>query len=116
MAFSLDRVVPWGRSYEEYVRMFNLGPDELGGRILGCGDGPAAFQAELHRRGGRGVAIDPLYAFSAAEIEQRIAATRQEVMAQVRANQGDLVWTPIPTPEDLVGQRLAAMAFFLADY
>lgn len=116
MAFSLDRVVPWGRSYEEYVRMFNLGPAELQGRILGCGDGPAAFQAELHRRGGRGVAIDPLYAFSAAEIEQRIAATRQEVMAQVRANQGDFVWTTIPSPEELERQRLAAMAIFLADY
>jgi SAM-dependent methyltransferase len=116
MVFSLDRVVPWGRSYEEYVRMFDLGPVELGGRILGCGDGPAAFQAELHRRGGRGVAIDPLYAFSAAAIEGRIAATRLEVMAQVRANLGDFVWTMIPTPEELERQRLAAMATFLADY
>jgi hypothetical protein len=116
MGFSLDRVVPWGRSCEEYVRLFDLGPDELGGRILGCGDGPAAFQAELHRRGGRGVAIDPLYAFSAAEIEQRIAATRQEVMAQLCANQGDFVWTTIPSPEELERQRLAAMATFLADY
>jgi len=116
MTFSLDRVVPWGRSYDEYVRMFDLGPAELGGRILGCGDGPAAFQAELHRRGGRGVAIDPIYAFSAAEIEQRIAATRREVMAQVRANPGDFVWTTIASPDELERQRLAAMATFLADY
>ncbi|MCS5699524.1 class I SAM-dependent methyltransferase [Cyanobium sp. FGCU-52] len=116
MAFSLDRVVPWGRSYDEYVRMFDLGPDELGGRILGCGDGPAAFQAEHHRRGGRGVAIDPLYAFSAAEIEQRIAATHRQVMAQVRANRADFVWITIPSPEELERQRLAAMAPFLADY
>lgn len=116
MTFSLDRVVPWGRSYEEYVRMFDLGPAELGGRILGCGDGPAAFQAELHRRGGRGVAVDPLYACSAAEIEQRIAEVRGEVMAQVRANLADFVWTTIASPEQLERRRLAAMAVFLADY
>jgi hypothetical protein len=34
-------------------------------------------------------------------------------MAQVRASQGDFVWTTIPSPEKLERQRLAAMATFL---
>lgn len=39
MAFTLDKVVPWGRSYDEYVAMFALSSDDLRRRILGCGDG-----------------------------------------------------------------------------
>jgi hypothetical protein len=45
MAFALDTVVPWGRSYDEYLAMFGLSGDELRLRLLGCGDGPAAFNA-----------------------------------------------------------------------
>lgn len=47
MGFTLDKVVPWGRSYDEYVSMFDLSGADLGVRILGCGDGPAEFNAAL---------------------------------------------------------------------
>jgi hypothetical protein len=73
--FTLDQVVPWGRSYEEYTAMFLLTGTDLAGRILGCGDGPASFNAEASRRGSAVVSCDPLYAFSTAEIEARIDAT-----------------------------------------
>lgn len=46
MSFELDDIVPWGRSFEEYRRMFALSPDDLTGRLLGCGDGPASFNME----------------------------------------------------------------------
>ena len=51
--FTLDKVVPWGRSFDEYRRMFALTDADLRGRILGCGDGPAAFNAEATRLGMR---------------------------------------------------------------
>jgi hypothetical protein len=35
MAFTLDSVVPWGRSFEEYVAMFALTDGDLSCRILG---------------------------------------------------------------------------------
>jgi len=59
VSFSLDQVVPWGRSFEEYVAMFSLTEEDLAGRILGCGDGPASFNCELTRRGGMIVSLDP---------------------------------------------------------
>ena len=46
MAFTLSDVVPWGRSYDEYLRMFGLGGRELRLRILGC-----AMARELQRGG-----------------------------------------------------------------
>jgi hypothetical protein len=36
MGISLDQVVPWGRSLDEYRRMFDLTPAEMEGPILGC--------------------------------------------------------------------------------
>jgi hypothetical protein len=47
MPFTLDQIVPWGRSFDEYVRMFSLTPDDLDKNILGCGDGPASFNAAI---------------------------------------------------------------------
>jgi hypothetical protein len=35
MSFTLEKVVPWGRSYEEYIDMFALTEAELGLRIEG---------------------------------------------------------------------------------
>lgn len=116
MGFTLDHVVPWGRSFDEYVRMFDLSAADLSFRILGCGDGPAAFNAGLTVRGGRIVSADPVYAFSAGEIEGRISATYEKVMAQLRANAGDYLWTEFSGPDDVGATRMAAMREFLADY
>ena len=115
--FTLDQVVPWGRSLDEYVRMFALTDADLAGRIVGCGDGPASFNAELTHRGGRVVSCDPLYRFGEDEIRGRIAATYQQVMDQARRHADDFVWTgAIRSLEDLSRQRMHAMNAFLADY
>ncbi len=68
MGFTLEKVVPWGRSYDEYVSMFDLSGIDLGLRILGCGDGPAAFNTVLTKQGGNIVSIDPIYVFEAEQI------------------------------------------------
>lgn len=112
----LERVVPWGRSFDEYVRMFALTPADLAGRILGCGDGPASFNAELSRRGGYVVSCDPIYQFSPTEIGRRITATRQTVLAVTEERKDRFVWDDIPSVEALGQRRMTAMRQFLADY
>src|SRR5215813_10336341 len=82
MAFHLDAVVPWGRTFEEYRLMFALSEEDLRGRILGCADGPASFNAEAHRRGYRVVSCDPLYRFDRQQIRRRIDATCNDVLEQ----------------------------------
>ena len=116
MPFSIDRVVPWGRSLEEYRAMFSLSEDDLERRILGCGDGPASFNAELSARGGSVVSVDPLYRFSGAAIERRVRETFPTMMAQTRANRDDFVWTHVRSLEDLGRRRMQALRGFLADY
>jgi len=116
MSFTLSQVVPWGRSFEEYAAMFALTDADLRSRILGCGDGPASFNAVLTTRGGRIVSADPLYRFSQDDIRERIRRTCTEVLEQTRKNAHEFVWTSIQSVEELGRLRLAAMEEFLVDY
>ncbi len=84
MSFNLEKVVPWGRSFDEYVAMFALDRDDLRKRILGCSDGPASFNVTLTNLGGSVVSVDPLYQFCAEEIAGRLDETYDIVMEQAR--------------------------------
>lgn len=114
--FTLDEVVPWGRSFDEYQRMFALTQGDLHRSILGCGDGPASFNAEATRHGCSVVSCDPLYQWSGRDIQARIAETYDEVLDQTRRNAGEFVWREIGSVEALGRLRMAAMQTFLADY
>lgn len=116
MSFSLEKVVPWGRSFDEYIAMFALDSDDLGKRILGCGDGPASFNTTLTERGGSVVSIDPIYQFSTEELAGRIDETYDVVMEQTRRNANEFVWSRIRSLEELGQVRMGAMRDFLADY
>jgi hypothetical protein len=116
MPFGLDRVVLWSRSFDEYVRMFALRDTELAGRILGCGDGPASFNSEATERGFVVVSCDPIYAFSASEIEQRVSETRKVVLSEARRNQADFLWTYFRSVEKLGEVRLRATRRFIEDF
>ena len=116
MAFTLDEIVPWGRSFEEYRRMFALSEDDLGLRILGCADGPASFNAGLTKQGGAVVSVDPLYRFSREEIRSRIDQVFETVLEETRKNAHEFLWTSIPSVERLGEIRREAMADFLEDY
>ena len=116
MPFTLSEVVPWGRSYDEYVSMFSLSPSDLYKKILGCGDGPACFNSTHSSRGGSVVSIDPIYAFSAEEIRGQVEKTFDTILEQARRNRDEFIWESIPSVEDLGKIRMAAMESFLEDF
>ncbi|OOV34767.1 hypothetical protein BV61_02150 [Candidatus Synechococcus spongiarum LMB bulk15M] len=119
MPFSLDHVVPWGRTLAEIQAMVNLSAAERATgsvRILDCGGGPASFNAELTELGGEVVSIDPLYALSGAFIARRIAETFAVVMEQVYRHEGNFIWTNVVSPKVLGECRMEAMNRFLHDY
>jgi hypothetical protein len=114
--FTLNQVVPWGRSYDEYRAMFALDDDDLNKPILGCGDGPASFNAEATRRGYDVISVDPIYVFDTEAIRSRINDTYPTVIEQLAAYRDQYVWDRFATPDELGQARLAAMNRFLADY
>ncbi len=116
MAFQLTQVVPWGRTFEEYERMFALSAADVTRSILGCGDGPASFNAEGTQRGLHITSVDPLYAATRAQIAQRIAETTPDIIAQLQENKNAFVWDYFSSVETLVAMRIRAMETFLSDY
>ena len=116
MTLEYKSIVPWGRSFKEYQSMFSLSDADLKSKILGCGDGPASFNAEMTRMGHKVVSCDPVYAFSKEQIQKRIDETFDEVMAQTRGNQDKFIWDHVQSLENLGKIRMQAMAVFLEDF
>jgi SAM-dependent methyltransferase len=112
----LNEVVPWGRSLAEYQLIFDLSEADLGKNILGCGDGPASFNSEMTAAGRRVVSIDPIYAFSPQEIQNRIEETCDTIISQVKQNPHRYLWTYFQDPDDLGRARLSVMRDFLQDF
>jgi len=116
MSFTLENVVPWGRSFEEYVSMFKLCSLDLQKKILGCGDGPASFNSKMNKLGHPIISIDPIYQFSTNEIEGRICETYKEILVQLEKNLNDYIWGTIKSTDELGQVRMAAMQEFLSDF
>jgi hypothetical protein len=115
MTFALNSVVPWGRSFREYQRMFSL-PADFADSILDCAAGPASFNAEATSLGKHVTSCDPLYSHSGPEIRARIDATYPEMMEQTRLNLDEFVWKEFGSPDDVGRVRMEAMNTFLGDY
>ncbi len=112
----LENVVPWGRSMQEYIRMFDLTPDELKSSILDCAGGPASFNAEMTRLGYKVISCDPIYQFTGDEIRQRVNETCEKIIDGVRVTYDNFFWRDIQSPEHLGQIRIAAMRQFLEDF
>ena len=112
----LENVVPWGRSFEEYKEIFSLTEVDLKKSIVGCGDGPASFNAELSAQGGKVVSVDPTYRFSTEQLQNRISEVYDEVIPQMHLNKEKYIWDSISSVEELGKIRMSAMNKFIADY
>lgn len=116
MDFHYEDIIHWGRSFDEYLDMFNLSEDDLARDIVGVGDGPASFNALMHQRGTLIVSVDPIYRYSEAELRQRIRETYDDVIAQARQNRNKFVWTHISSVDELAEIRMQAMDAFCRDF
>lgn len=116
MVMQLTEVVPFGRSLDEYIQMFNLTAEDFGKSILGIADGPASFNAEGTMLGYRITSVDPLYCFTAAQIQQRFDAVVDNIIQQVKNTPGDWVWNYHQSPEDLRHHRETALHRFCEDF
>jgi hypothetical protein len=116
MAMQLDQVVPFGRSFDEYVRMFSLSDRDLQKTILSVADGPASFNAEGTQQGCQIQSVDPLYAFKGEEIRSRFYAVLDDIITQIKNTPDSWVWRYHPSPDALRGHRVEVVERFYADY
>ncbi len=116
MTFDFETAVPWGRSMDEYIRMFAISASDLEGRILDCGAGPASFNAEMTRRGHRVTSIDPLYAYRGRDIKRRVEEVHPDMVRSMESERERFVWDYLGSPTQAGERRLEAMLQFLDDY
>ncbi len=116
MAMILDKVVPFGRSLDEYCKMFNLTLEDKTKKIIGVGDGPASFNAEMNQAGCRVISVDPIYVFTTKNIEKRFYEVVDPIIEQVKKSPGDWSWNYHKSPEDLRKNRIDVLNQFLNDY
>lgn len=116
MAMSLDQIVPWGRSFDEYSRMFDLDAAIDLGPVLDCGSGPASFGVEAAQAGMQVVSVDPIYRYSGDEIRRRFQESEETVLSQVRDTPSDWTWSYHRDVETLRRNRRSALDKFLEDY
>lgn len=116
MDFHYKDIVPWGRSFDEYLDMFNLSEDDLARDIVGVGDGPASFNTRMYQRGSPIVSVDPIYQHSEAELCQRIQETHKDIITQAFQNRDKFVWTRFSSVSELVAFRRQTMEAFCQDF
>jgi len=116
MTMLLEKVTPFGRSLEEYWLMFGLTEKDLDKKILGIGDGPASFNAEMMELGNKVTSVDPLYIFSGEDIEKQFYSVVDSVIEQVTSSPGNWSWKYHTSPKNLRIHREQAIRKFLKDY
>jgi hypothetical protein len=112
----LDQIVPIGRSAADYRAMFALEGRDRGRRLRGCGDGPAAFDADWTREDGQVVSLDPIHIWPPGVIQKRIADSFPDIVQRMHAEPGRFALKPGNTIDALASGRWQAMQRFLADY
>ena len=96
--------------------MFALSDDDLGRRILGCGDGPASFNAEGTDEGYRIVSCDPIYQFGEQEIRRRIHEVYPQIVSSLEQEAENYIWDSMGSVPQLADLRMKAMSRFLSDF
>ena len=84
--FTLDKVVPWGRSFDEYQRMFALTQTRSWPEDRGVRRRPRQFQCRGHAAWVDSTTCDPMYRYYVDQLQERIAATYEQILGQTRRN------------------------------
>lgn len=116
MGVQLDKVVVFGRSFDEYLKMFNLKEVDLQKKIVSVADGIASFNAEATLKGTHVISVDPIYELTNAQIEQRFYEVVDNIMSQIKATPNDWSWSYHKSVDDLRENRVKVLEAFLSDY
>ncbi|RUT36617.1 SAM-dependent methyltransferase [Paenibacillus zeisoli] len=111
MNLDLDRIVFIGRTYSEYLNMFDLQESELEGRvILDCPAGACSFTAEGSTRGYDIMAADIAYQFGPDELELKGIQDLQHAKARLEEAREEYIWDYYGTVEGHQKYREEALA------
>lgn len=109
---TIDEVIPWGKTYNEYCQFFDLEEKNLKQPIACFGDGASGFHAELNLLGKQVVSFDPIYQFCVDELEKRFSEVLVQFGRQIdqrRKGEESMV-------QEVMSLRESATRKFLRDF
>jgi hypothetical protein len=112
----LERIVFIGRTFDEYLRMFDLRPEELAGRrILDCPSGACSFTAVANRLGARVVAADIAYNYPVGELLDKGLKDIEHALRELDKVRDNYVWNDFASIDNLEQTRFEALAVSTGD-
>ncbi|OZB95481.1 SAM-dependent methyltransferase [Paenibacillus sp. XY044] len=112
----LERIVFIGRTYDEYLRMFNVKPGELKGRtVLDCPGGACSFTAKVRQIGIEATAADIAYQFEPAALEAKGRLDIVHAVQHVEILRDQYLWDEFGGPEGLRTERTRALTATVLD-
>ncbi|MEK4851511.1 SAM-dependent methyltransferase [Paenibacillus sp. FSL H7-0756] len=106
----LSRIVFIGRTFEEYMSMFNLTETELKGRsILDCPAGACSFTAHANKRGADVTATDIAYYHDYEDLHAKGLKDLEHAMTKMESAQTNYVWDYFKSVEELKQHRYRAL-------
>jgi len=116
-SLDIDRIAFIGRTYDEYMKIFDL--DEsilLRGRILDCPAGASSFAAEANKKGFDVTASDIFYTVAAEILMEKGKKDIQHVFEKFDEVSHLYVWKYYKNKKEVVLLRRKALEFFTADF
>lgn len=106
----LNRIVFIGRTFEEYMSMFNLTKADLTGRtILDCPAGACSFTALANQLGAEVTAADIAYFHDFEELQKKGIQDLDHAMNNMDRVQTNYVWDFFKSVDDLKNHRFQAL-------
>lgn len=106
----IERVIFIGRTYEEYLSMFDLNLDELEGRkILDCPAGACSFTAIGRNKGLNIEACDIAYTFNATELYNKGKDDLKHAIEKMQLSKSNYYWSYFENINHLERHRMQAL-------
>ncbi|MGC9516695.1 MAG: methyltransferase domain-containing protein [Methanomicrobiales archaeon] len=115
--FNIEGPIFIGRSWQEYIKMFNLHGNVLGeGKILDCAAGASSFTAKMNQEGYDITALDEIYDKSPDYLQNKCKKHLQVLINALSTMEGHFLWGYFQDLADLKRKRMKACCDFAADY
>ena len=113
----IDRIAFFGRTYEEYLKIFDLDEEILDrGEILDCPAGASSFTAESLQKGFSVTACDLLYDLSIEALERKGRDDIRHVFERFDEVSDLYVWKCYKSRDEVIALRNRALELFSKDF
>ncbi|KTC73052.1 hypothetical protein Lbir_1104 [Legionella birminghamensis] len=112
----MSKLVLWGHHIDDYREMFDLGENDLKGRILEYGCGPSAFNLEVKPYTRSCISCDPLFSLDASTLKTKTSLVFEDMIAQVRQDHDKYNFADYGGLDGLIEKRRQGMNDFFSDF